>query len=212
MLPILTPGEAAARDDGEFLTGFYWRTGSVLLRVAEAAARNTCGGLCSLRFTWSRPKRSASSETEFLYDTFAAMLDGAELLAQAECSRLVLEKVPGMNLLFGLAGFPNGVTAEFELNECLPDTMPDTCFLKANFTHGHVTNQPIVGHFNEEGMLFATDRELRREIPENVEGPFPDGPVEQLLRRFREAAARGLVPPGAFGAARLNKLIRDALK
>ena len=49
MLPILTPGEAAARDDGEFLTGFYWRTGSVLLRVAEAAARNTCGELCSLR-------------------------------------------------------------------------------------------------------------------------------------------------------------------
>ena len=83
MLPILTPGEAAARDDGEFLTGFYWRTGSVLLRVAEAAARNTCGELCSLRFTWSRPKRSASSETEFLYDTFAAMLDGAELLARS---------------------------------------------------------------------------------------------------------------------------------
>ena len=28
----------------------------------------------------------------------------------------------------------------------------------------------------------------------------------------REAAARGLVPPGAFGAARLNKLIIGALK
>ncbi|WP_288513754.1 hypothetical protein [uncultured Victivallis sp.] len=212
MLSILSPSQAAGRAGDEFITAFHWRRHPVLERIRQAQAENTCGGLCSLRFTWSRPKRSASSETEFLYDTFAAMLDGAELLAQAECSRLVLEKVPGMNLLFGLAGFPNGVTAEFELNECLPDTMPDTCFLKANFTHGHVTNQPIVGHFNEEGMLFATDRELRREIPENVEGPFPDGPVEQLLRRFREAAARGLVPPGAFGAARLNKLIRDALK
>ncbi|MEI2999899.1 MAG: hypothetical protein V8T86_03205 [Victivallis sp.] len=100
-----------------------------------------------------------------------------------------------MNLLFGLAGFPNGVTAEFELNERLPDTMPDTCFLKANFTHGHVTNQPIVGHFNEEGMLFATDRELRREIPENVEGPFPDGPVSSCFgvsasRRARSGSAR----------------------
>ncbi len=212
MLPILTPREAARRDDGEFLTSFYWRTSPVLLRTADAIAENTCGELCSLRFTWNRPKSRASSEEAFLFDTFAAMLDGAEVLASAECSSLVLEKVPQRNVLFGFAGFPNGVVAEFELNECLPDTMPDTCFLKANFTHGHLTNQPIVGHFNEEGMIFATDEKLQRWIPEASGLPLPDGPVEQLLLRFRLAAEQGMIKPGAFGAARLNRWIERALQ
>ncbi|MEI2999898.1 MAG: hypothetical protein V8T86_03200 [Victivallis sp.] len=65
----------------------------MLLRVAEACRPEHLRRTVFIAFYLELAERSASSETEFLYDTFAAMLDGAELLAQAECSRLALEQV-----------------------------------------------------------------------------------------------------------------------
>ncbi len=160
----------------------YWRSHPILQYIQEQQFHNTCGELCSLRFTWQRPKKFASGEEVFLYKTFAAALDGAQVLAGSPLNRLKIEKVPEMNILFALAYFENGIGAEFELNECLPDTMPDICFLKANFSHGHITNQPIVGHFNEEGMVLATDKKLELLIAES-EHPAVEGPIEQMKLR-----------------------------
>ncbi len=183
----------------------YWRNHPVLERILRAAADQSCGELCSLRFTWQRPKRFASAEPAFLYETFAAALDGARVLADSPLARLEIEKVPDMNILFALAFFENEIAAEFELNECLPDSMPDTCFLKANFSHGHITNQPIVGHFNEEGMVLATDDRLELLTVEPGGQPPVRGPVEQLKLRFRESG-------GVRGdAAELAARIREAL-
>lgn len=150
---------------------------------------NTCGELCSLRFTWQRPKKFASGEDVFLYESFASALDGAQVLAGSPLKRLEIEKVAGMNILFALAYFENEITAEFELNECLPDTMPDTCFLKANFTHGHITNQPIAGHFNEEGMVLASDDKLDILIAES-DRPVVNSPIELMKLRCRESGTQ----------------------
>lgn len=212
MLPIIPPSEAAGRTGDGFVTAFYWRKNPVLERIRQVAGDNLCGELCSLRFTWSRPKRFAAGEREFLYDTFAAMLDGAQLLAGAEFRSLYVEKVPGMNNLFALVRFGNGVVAECELNECLPDTMPDICFVKANFSSGHVTNQPLVGYFNEEGMVFANDEVLEFPIAELLSLPPANGPVEQMKQRFTEAVRLGLVPPGPGDAAAIRNLIAEALR
>lgn len=182
----------------------YWRNHPVLERIALAIREGSCGELCSLRFTWLRPKRFATGEETFLYETFAAALDGACVLAESRLTRLEAEKVPGENILFALAGFENGVAAEFELNECLPGTMPDTCFLKANFTRGHVTNQPIVGHFNEEGMVLASDEKLDFPIAERDDLPVAHGPIEFMMLRCREAGRRG-------DCSELAKFIREAL-
>jgi hypothetical protein len=167
----------------------YWRNHPILQKIQQALRDNTCGELCSLRFTWQRPKKSASGEETFLYETFASALDGAQTLAVSALARLEIEKVPGMNILFALAYFENGIGAEFELNECLPDSMLDTCFLKANFTHGHITNQPIVGHFNEEGMVLASDEKMECLIVERSDLPAVCGPIEQMKQRWRESGA-----------------------
>ena len=209
---ILTPSEAAGRTGDGFVTAFFWRKNPVLERIQQVIAENCCGELCSLRFTWSRPKRFATGEREFLYDTFAAMLDGAQQLAGAEFRSLYVEKVPGMNNLFALVRFGNEVVAECELNECLPETMPDICFVKANFSNGHVTNQPLVGYFNEEGMVFATDEILEFPVAELAALPPANGPVEQMKQRFTEAARLGLVPPGPGNAAAIQTMIREALR
>lgn len=168
----------------------YWRNHPVLQKVQQALKDNTCGELCSLRFTWQRPKKYASGEDIFLYETFAAALDGAQLLADSPLERLEIEKVAGQNILFALAYFSNGVGAEFELNECLPDTMPDTCFLKANFSNGHITNQPIVGHFNEEGMVWATDEKLEYLLADGDDS-IAGSPIEQMKMRSRVAGTQG---------------------
>lgn len=167
----------------------YWRENPVFKRIEQALRENTCGKLCSLRFTWQRPKKFASNEEVFLYETLVSALDGAQLLAGSPLARLEIEKVPGMNSLFALALFDNEIAAEFELNECLPDTMPDTCFLKANFTHGHITNQPVVGHFNEEGMVLASDEKMECLIVERSDLPAVRGPIEQMKLRWRESGA-----------------------
>ncbi len=185
-------------------TELYWRNHPILQKVQEALRNNTCGELCSLRFTWQRPKKFATSEDVFVYETFAAALDGARVLADAPLKRLEVEKVEGMNIFFALAYFENEIAAEFELNECLPDTMPDTCFLKANFTHGHVTNQPIVGHFNEEGMVLAMDDKLELPIAEAFGYPAVNGPIEQMKLRYRLA-------PVEADCGELIQQIREAL-
>lgn len=164
----------------------YWRANPILKKIQDAIRDNTCGELSSLRFTWQRPKKHASDENTFVYESLAAALDGAQVLADSSLARLEIEKVPKMNIIFALVYFTNGIGAEFELNESLPDTMPDICFLKANFSHGHITNQPIVGHFNEEGMILATDGKLDFLIAENCNLPPAHGPIEQMKLRYQQ--------------------------
>lgn len=208
---ILPPYEAVNQSGEEFATAFCWRTYPVLRRIAATVADGSCGELCSLRFTWNRPAAKATSEKDFLFGTFCAMLDGAEILAGVPCSRLMLEKCPEKNVLFALAEFPNEITAEFELNECLPQTMQDICFLKANFTNGHIGNQPLVGHFNEEGMIFADEAGVHHWLVEAMDTPPAEGPIEQLFLNFRLAVQAGNVPRGSQSAPRLVKLIESSL-
>ena len=181
----------------------FWRNHSVLQSVLEHKKKNTCGDLRSLRFTWQRPSGKASASQTFLYEIFAAALDGAEYVAESKICRLNVEKVVARNNLFAIAALDNGMTAEFELNECLPDTMPDTCFLKANFSHGHITNQPVVGHFNEEGMIYATSEKLSYPIAEKLD-IVANGPIEQMVRRFQECGTNA-------DRSDLQQLIKEAL-
>lgn len=212
MLTILSPAEAASRGEGDedFIVYFYWRCCPVLERISEDMKNNNCGTLRSLRFTWSRPKNKAASTEEFRNQLLPAVLDGARVLAGAEICALHVEKVPGGNNLFALAQFANGVVAELELNECLPLSMPDTCFIKANFTDGHVTNQPIVGHFNEEGAILASDDSMRTLIFEQAEGC--ESMIELMRTRFRMKAERNEIPAGSLGAGVLMDWIRKALE
>lgn len=158
-----------------------WLNWNVFQRILNIKNRGDCGELCSLRFTWQRPKKWASAEDEFLYGNFICWLFLAQELAGNRMKTLHIQKKDGGNSLFALAEFENRVVAEFEMNESLPDTMPDTFFIKANFTDGHLTNQPIAGHFNEEGSLFADDAELRRFVVDSCEPEIAGGIPENIM-------------------------------
>lgn len=144
-----------------------------------------CGELRSLRFTWQRPAKAASSEENFLYGTFVQLLGLARELADAGLKKLHVEKESGRNNLFALAAFDSGVVAEFELNETLPDSMPDTFFIKANFTHGHLTNQPLVGHFDEEGSVFADESGLRQFTVDSCDPEIAGSMLENVMTLCR---------------------------
>ena len=179
----------------------YW---DVFRRIREMARNGTCGELCSLRFTWQRPGKSASSGDEFLYGSLVHYLCLAEDLAGCGLKKLHIEKVPGRNNLFALAAFENRIVAEFEMNETLPDSMPDTFFIKANFTHGHLTNQPLVGHFNEEGSVLADESGLHRFTVDSCEPEIAGGTLENIRALCR------LKPPEMSGYEQMAETVRKA--
>lgn len=157
-----------------------WLNWHVYKSVAGLAAR--CGELRSLRFTWQRAKKNASDEKTFLECSLVQYLYLAQELAKAPLRTLHINRQEGVNNLFALAEFENQVVAEFEMNEALPDTMPDTFFIKANFTDGHVTNQPLAAFFNEPGSILASDEELQQ-FTVCADSPVIGGIFETLMAR-----------------------------
>jgi hypothetical protein len=209
VMPLIATRISPARMD--FYTAYPLREWSLVKRIKQLAKDNTCGELCSLRFTWQKPKKEASDEQVFLYETLAGLIDIAWLLANAPLATLHIEKVPEKNNLFALAMFENEVAAEFELNECLPDSMPATHFVKANFKNGHVTNQPLVGHFNEEGSILADDSGMERLVIENSDWDDCGGEMEICKRLMMRAIEQGKYPAGALHSAEIINTIDLAL-
>ena len=212
MKQVLTPCEALKQPDGDFLVGLYWRHFPISEKCRNVKNQGFSGKLCSLRYTSMRCKKNAVSEEEFLYSHFLSVLDAAQDATGSEYTRLHTEKVEGMNILFAIAEFENGMAAEFELNECLPDTMSDICFVKGNYSDGHVTNQPVVGYFNEEGLICADDDTLQTLIAENGTYPAAEGPFGWMKLRFEIKAERGLIPTGKQNIEKLADLIKRSLE
>ena len=181
----------------------YW---DVFRRIREMGRSGVCGELCSLRFTWQRPGRSASAEEEFLYGSRVQYLCLAEDLAGSNLKKLYIVKAAGRNNLFALAEFENRIVAEFEMNETLPDSMPDTFFIKANFTDGHLTNQPIAGHFNGEGSVFADESGLHRFTVDSCEPEIAGGTLENIRAVCRLKGA-----PEMNGYERMAEAVRKAV-
>ena len=210
---IITPLASSRKDAGrtDFYTAYPLREWGVVKRIKQMNKDNTCGELCSLRFTWQKPKKDASDEQTFLYETLAGLIDAAWYLANAPLATLHIERVPGKNNLFALAMFENEVAAEFELNECLPDSMPATHFIKANFKNGHVTNQPLVGHFNEEGSILANDSGMQRLVIENSDWDDCGDEIKTCERAMMRAMEQGDYPAGALHSAEIINAVNYAL-
>ncbi len=211
--PVLLPSEALRRTDGDFYPALYWRCAAVIEGIKSFVKGNAAGALCSLRFTSSRPKKeAAASEEEFLFDRFLPMLDAASFLTETLPLELVMNRAKGSNSLFALARFPEEIVAEFELNECLPDSVPAIAFCKANFAEGHKTNQPLVGYFNEDGLLLADDDKMELLIAENNTSRAANGAYDWMKLRFELELKAGLLQPGRGNLDALANMIREATK
>lgn len=210
---LLTPLEAAAGPGSarDFYAAYPLREWALVKKIRQMTAENVSGELCSLRFTWQRPRQQADDEKTFLYQTLPWLVDAAWVLADAPLATLRMERVAGENNLFGLAMFANGVTAEIEANECLPNSMPASYFIKANFKHGHLTNQPMVGHFNEEGSILADDSRLQRWVVENAAWDGCTDEIELCRRSLAHAIGQGTYPAGPLNSKEILKAVRGGL-
>ena len=160
-----------------------WRGSPIVDEIRGAVEDGRCGILRSLRFTWMRPRKKACSPEIFESELLAAAIDAAEYISGEKQEKLVIEKVPGANNIFALLRLGNDIVAEYEINEELPDTMQDIFFVKANFDVGCLTNQPLTGFFNTEGMIHADADSCSRLIMENPSRPPVEGPVGQMIQR-----------------------------
>jgi hypothetical protein len=209
----MQPLEATNSDSiaEEYYTAYPLREWGPVKKIFQIIKANTCGELCSLRFTWQKPKKDASDEQTFLYQTLPWLLDAAWLLADSPLKTLHIERVPQKNNLFALARFEDDLAVEIEMNECLPDSMPATRFVKANFTHGHLTNQPIVGHFNEEGSILADDSGMHRLVIENADWDDCGNEMEVCRRSMEFAIKKGEFPQGPLHSVEIINAISEAL-
>ena len=209
---IITPLKAVNKSGDKFYTAYPLREWALVKKIKKMSEDNTCGEICSLRFTWQKPKKNASNEQIFLYETFAGLIDVAWYLANTPLTTLHIERVPERNMLFALALFKNEVAAEFELNECLPNSMPATHFIKANFKNGHITNQPLVGHFNEEGSILANNSSMQRLVIENTEWNDRGDEIKICKRAMLNSIKLGTYPVGALNSVEIINSINYALK
>jgi hypothetical protein len=209
----MTPFEASRTnaDESGFYAAYPLREWALVKKVKALAENDTCGELCSLRFTWQKPKKDASDEQTFLYQTLPWLIDLAWLLADSALKTLHIERVPEKNNLFALAMFENEVAIEIEMNECLPDSMTATHFIKANFKHGHLTNQPLVGHFNEEGSILADASGMHRLVIENSDWDDCGDEIEVCRRSMERAIEKGEYPKGPLHSVEIMNAIKEAL-
>lgn len=210
-MKILGILEASRQEGVDFVPHFFWRWNQTFQQVRTYARNGQCGPLRSVRFTYARPKKFAVDRNTFFYDRFGAMLDAACELGGGMPDTLFLNPSKDSNLIYGLARFSNGIACEFECHECLADSMPDICYVKGNYTNGHVTNQPVTGYFNEEGFVYADDEKCHILSADYPEMEAVEGPVEHMFARFRIAVERGLVAPGPDRTQELVKRIQEVL-
>ena len=211
MSKILMPHEAVECGDGEFYPALYWRYFPVVRRARNYRINGKCGNLCSMRFAASRPAKKALPENEFLYDHLLSILDAAEFIADSRCVSLCINKAEGKNNLFALAMLENDIGVEIELNETLPDTMPDIAFIWANFDGGCVTNQPLIGYLNYEGLLKADDSGIQMICKDSLNAVPAEGPYEWMKQRFLLDVEREEAFSGKLNIPELAELIARSI-
>ena len=205
------PRQAITREGEDFYPALYWRYFPVVRKARNYKRNGKCGTLCSLRFTASRPAKNALPEKEFLYDHLLSILDAAQFIAESEYVSLCINKAENKNILFALAMFENGASVEIELNEALPDTMPDIAFVWANFDAGCVSNQPLIGYLNGEGLMQADESGVQMICKDSINAVPAVGVYEWMKQRFLLDAERGEAFAGQLNIAKIAELIARSI-
>lgn len=211
MSKILMPHEAVNYEAEDFYPALYWRYFPIVRRARNYRINGKCGTLCSMRFVASRPAKNALPEKEFLYDHLLSILDTAEFIADSKCISLCINKAANKNNLFALAMLENEIAVEIELNETLPDTMPDIAFIWANFDGGCVTNQPLIGYLNYEGLLKADDSGIQMICKDSINAVPAVGPYEWMKQRFLLDVEREEAFTGHLNIRALTELIARSI-
>jgi len=191
-LAIMSPHEAAHASGAAFYSEYPLRCWSLFKAVKDR--KKICGELRSLRFTWQAPEDG---------NTLPWLLDIGWELADAPLASL------HRNGIYTLAEYANRVVAEIEINPFLPKTMPQTRYIKANFTEGHCTNQPLAGHFNVEGSVIADASGMKQFIAECPELFDVTDEMEVCKRIMQAEIAEGSFPSGPLHSREIFAILGD---
>lgn len=193
--------EAAGRSGGDFYADFPLRAWNVFAGIRNH--RKMCGKLCSLRFTWMTPEKAGSHP-----DALAWLLDLGRELAGTPLEKLFVNR--NGKVLYALARYAGFIAAEIEINEALPDTMEEIHFIKANFDTGIVTNQPLAGHFNCEGAVFADASGCRTVFTENHRLAGEGGFLAHCRSIQKMMIENGDYPAGPLHSAEIARVLKEA--
>lgn len=172
---IAEPDDALLADAGA--NGAYvLRTEPLTMRhwaFAEAVRKfdreQMAGELISFRIFFNMPKSRGWSAEEFRNGILPRLADLAEFIGGRKALRIQVNHVPGMNHAFMLIELENKVVAEIECHDSLPARMEPMRFIHAYFKNGAISNLPLAGFYNMEGILQACDDgTASRPVIENV--------------------------------------------
>jgi hypothetical protein len=203
------PGQLVAGEVATENRAIYWplRYWGVVEKIRGLLKQNAGGELTSLRLFWSEPTGAAG---EYLAARLLDFLDLAEFLAASPLKTLQAEATSPTGGYYLLGMHENEVALEVEFNCLLPTTLEPMRFLKANCTRGIFTNQPVVGHHNVEGSLWADASGVRHLLCEGLGWSGTDE-IENLYLRQLQALDEEKLETSPAAARRLIDLLKQTL-
>ena len=129
---------------------------------------DSAGELVSFRIFFEMPKNRGWSAGEFQNRILPQLADLAEFIGRRKARRIQVNAVPGLNHAFLLVELEGNAVAEITCHDQLPAQMNPFRFIHAYFKNGAVTNLPLGGFTNMEGILQADDSgRILHPVPEN---------------------------------------------
>lgn len=135
--------------------------------VRKFGQENSGGDLVNFRIFFNMPRSRGWSEEEFKTRILPQLCDLTEFLAARPARQVQINRVEGMNHAFAMITLEDNIVAEIECHDQLPDTLDPMRFIHAYYKHGAISNLPLAGFLNMEGLLLATADDVQHEVVEN---------------------------------------------
>jgi len=166
----------------KIITAHPLRAWGIVEKIKSFQKANLGGELTSFRVIWNLPKTRAHSKQAFIQHILPDFLDLAGFISERKIVRIQLEKSAG-NAVFGIVVMEDNIVCELDINETGPKSLAPVRFVHAYFQKGVVSNMPLFGHANTEGMLYADDKRFEIKAAEHGEWEGDDE-IEDLYLRM----------------------------
>lgn len=157
------------------------RAWGIVEKIKNFSRANLGGELTSFRIIWNLPKSRSHTAKEFIRHSLPDFLDLARFISGKKVVRVQLERSAG-NAVFGLVVLEDNVVCELDVSETGPKSLAPVRFVHAYFQKGVVSNLPLFGHTNTEGLLVADDLKSELRVAEHGEWEGSDEIEDFYLR------------------------------
>lgn len=201
---------ASGEDTARYVEAHPLRAWGIVEKVKQYTAANIPGDMTSMRIFWELPKAYANARTSFA-ERLPEFIDLASYIAGVPAVSVQMQRA-GKNGVFGLITLTGNIVAELTVNDMLPNSLAPVRFLHAYFTSGVVSNMPLYGFENDEGVLIADDKRARHEVNEHMDWNGTDE-IDDLYLRMIGAVLNGTYEKPLDGnSERYSAAVKEALR